>query len=163
MANELTSGQTQEVQQELDFEEANVEELKGKQVITGKPEFIKLTEAEIIDAKLMQSKEWIIDDKTKEKCKPAHVRVRFKTDINGAPVEWTDTFGTLKIYESGKLYAGPQSGIGRLIKVVSENFEYDGDITTLCGWIEEQQVKVITESIKIGDKEYKKTIIRQFL
>jgi len=145
------------------FEDADLSKLKGKPLVMGKPDFSKLTKAVILSSKLKQSTEWKDDKNTGKKFQEARLEVAFESKIDDVPVQWTDTFGTVKVYDDGSLYCGPQSGFANLVKVVGENFDYSGDITSLSGHLDGKAVKVITKEHNIGDKVYKKTVIGQFL
>lgn len=143
---------------------ADLKKLEGKTVVSGKPEFKSLVKAVITKAELRQGNEFKSDDKTGEKFNTLYVQIDFKVKGEDGEFEFSDTFGGVKQYESGRLYAGPKCGYSVLAQAVKDNFpDFNGEIAAICDYLMATEVKIKTEVKTVGENEYKKTVIGSFL
>jgi len=181
---EITEQAKREVQKlgDMEVSETHIEsvdldlEKYGKMTITqggSKPQFDKITPMVVVAARLKTTPERKTkkDNTGKDQTYyPIFLQVEYEYKIGKEEMKKTyENYGEGRLYTSttnenqdDKFWVGEQSALGKLKKLVQENFEFDNTLVQLQNLVVGKKVGVITESGKVGDKEYSKNIIRVF-
>ena len=175
--NELTEEQGEQVvnqdKQETQTQSKSValdlNEYGDMEIYSGgsKPVFEKITKATVVNAEMKTTPERIEStDKEgkKQTYYPVFLNVEYKLEDGNTTYE-NYSGGRLFVSEtdkSKKFWLGESSALGKLKKLIEDNFEFKGSLKELPEKIINQSVGIKTETLQVAGKEYKKNIIEVF-
>jgi hypothetical protein len=136
-----------------------------------KPVFERITHMVVIEATIKTDetpKESKGKDGTTQKYYPVFLAVTYEhpDTKTGEPRQSYENYGGGRLYISQskggieRLWVGPDSALGALVKVLQDNFDFNGTLKELPKLLRGCKVGVKTEVVTVSGEEYQKNIIK---
>ena len=135
-----------------------------------KPVFERVSEAVVLSAvvKIDEApKETLSKDGKAQRFYPIFLACEFsyKDAKTGEERQTYENYGGGRLYVSDekqteRLWVGPDSQLGMLVKVLSDNFDFKGTLKEVPKFLIGQKVGVKTEVITVSGTDYQKTVVK---
>lgn len=135
-----------------------------------KPTFERITEMMVFDAVIKTDetpKESKGKDGATQKYYPVFLSVTYehKDGKTGEMRQSYENYGGGRLYISQskgveRLWVGPDSALGALVKVIQDNFDFSGTLKELPKLLKGCKVGVKTEVVTVSGEEYQKNVIK---